>query len=172
MKHTVAFILILLSIFCICGCSNKPSEPPASSDSLVPYPPEHFNDHVPYDAMFNLEVMNGQFVFQRIATTPCIVYSTVPIIEMSDGVMYNDRHDILTALFGAMNGKDVRTSDSDCEFSSFIYMFDNEREMIPWHYRFALCDCGTVKITNNDELLCTIKLTDAEIKSILSIFNP
>ncbi len=171
MKTTVAFILISLCIFGICGCGNQTTEPPVSPGSSVPYPPEHFNDHVPYDAMFNLEIMNGQFVFQRIATTPCIVYSTVPITEMSDGVMYNDRHDILTALFGAMNGKDANTNDPECEFSTYIYMFDNEREMIPWHYRFAICYCGTVKITNNDELLCTIGITDTELQSVLSIFK-
>lgn len=56
---------------------------------------------------------------------------------------------------------------SECEFLYYIYMFDNEREDIPWHYRFAICNCGAVIITNNDELICTIELTDEEIQSIL-----
>ncbi len=127
---------------------------------------DHFNDHVPYESMLNLEIMDGKFRFQRIATTPCIVYSNTPITEMSKGTIYNDRHDILTSIFQAMDGKDAIRATSDCLFSHYIYMFDNEREKIPWHYRFAICTCGAVMITNNDELICTIQLTEEERRSI------
>ena len=120
----------------------------------------------PYDAMLNLEVWNGKFEFQRIATTPCIVYSNTPINDMSKGTVFEDRHDILTTIFQAMHGKDAIMDTPECEFSRYIYMFDNERENIPWHYRFAICNCGAVMITNNDELICTIKLTEEERRSI------
>ncbi len=128
---------------------------------------DEFHDHVPYEAMLNLEVMGGKFVFQRIATTPCIVYSNAPITDMSKGIMYNDRHDILTTIFQAMDGKDAIMAVPECVFSHYIYMFDNEREDIPWHYRFAICNCGAVMITNNDELICTIKLNEEESRSII-----
>ena len=121
----------------------------------------------PYDAMLNLEVWNGKFEFQRIATTPCIVYSNTPISDMSKGTVFEDRHDILTTIFQAMHGKDAIMDTPECEFSRYIYMFDNERENIPWHYRFAICNCGAVMITNNDELICTIKLTEEERRSII-----
>lgn len=133
---------------------------------VVEEPNEHFNDHVPYEAMLNLEVMDGKFRFQRIATTPCIVYSNTSITDMSNGTMYEDRHDILTTIFQAMDGKDAIMETSECVFSHYIYMFDNERENIPWYYRFAICNCGAVMITNNDELICTIILTEEEIQSI------
>ena len=107
----------------------------------------------PYYAMLNLEVWDGKFLFQRIATTPCIVYSNTPINDMSKGTVFEDRHDILTTIFQAMHGKDAIMDTPECEFSRYIYMFDNERENIPWHYRFAICNCGAVMITNNDELL-------------------
>ncbi len=121
----------------------------------------------PYDAMLNLEVWNGKFEFQRIATTPCIVYSNTPINDMSKGTVFEDRHDILTTIFQAMHGKDAIMDTPECEFSRYIYMFDNERENIPWHYRFAICNCGAVMITNNDELICTIKLNEEELRSII-----
>ena len=117
--------------------------------------------------MLNLEVMNGKFRFQRIATTPCIVYSNVPITEMSNGTLYDDGDDILTAVFNATDGKEAVLDTPECEFLHYIYMFDNEREDIPWHYRFAICDCGTVMITNNDELICTVKVSVEELQSIL-----
>ena len=121
----------------------------------------------PYYAMLNLEVWDGKFLFQRIATTPCIVYSNTPINDMSKGTVFEDRHDILTTIFQAMHGKDAIMDTPECEFSRYIYMFDNERENIPWHYRFAICNCGAVMITNNDELICTIKLTEEERRSII-----
>lgn len=46
---------------------------------------DDFHDHVPYEAMLNLEVMDGKFRFQRIATTPCIVYSNTHISDMKKG---------------------------------------------------------------------------------------
>ena len=121
----------------------------------------------PYDAMLNLEVWDGKFLFQRIATTPCIVYSNTPINDMSKGTVFDDRHDILTTIFQAMHGKDAIIDTPECDFSRYIYMFDNERENIPWHYRFAICNCGAVMITNNDELICTIQLTEEELRSII-----
>ena len=129
------------------------------------------HDHVPYDAMLNLEIMDGKFRFQRIATTPCIVYSNTPISDMSKGTIYDDRHDILTSIFRVMDGKDAIMDTSECEFSHYIYMFDNERENIPWHYRFAIHSCGAVMITNNEELICTIKLDEEGIQSVLNSFE-
>ena len=166
MKRILSMLAIpLICVFVLCGCNAKNP----SNQGIVPTESTgHFNDHVPYEAMLNLEVMGGKFVFQRIATTPCIVYSNTPITEMSKGTMYEDRHDVLTAIFQATNGKDAIADTSECCFSHYIYMFDNEREGIPWHYRFAICTCGAVMITNNDELICTISLTEDEIQSILS----
>ena len=132
---------------------------------------DEIHDHVPYDAMLNLEVMDGKFRFQRIATTPCIVYSNTPINDMSKGTVFDDRHDILTTIFQAMDGKDAIMDTPECVFSHYIYMFDNEREDIPWHYRFAIHSCGAVMITNNEELICTIKLDEEEIKSVLNSFE-
>ena len=129
------------------------------------------NDHVPYDSMLNLEIIDGKFRFQRIATTPCIVYSNSPITDMSNGTMYDDRHDILTAIFRATDGKDAIMDTTECEFLHYIYMFDNEREDVPWHYRFAICSCGAVMITNNNQFLCTIKISDDEIQTILDSFG-
>lgn len=133
---------------------------------------DDFYDHVPYEAMLNLEIMDGKLRFQRIATTPCIVYSNTPIAEMTKGTMYDGRHDILTSIFQATDGKDAIMDTSECIFSHYIYMFDNEREDIPWHYRFAICNCGAVMITNNNELICTIRLAAEEIQSILDLFGP
>ena len=132
---------------------------------------DEFYDHVPHDAMLNLEVMDGKFRFQRIATSPCIAYSNTPITDMSKGTIYDDRHDILTSIFRVMDGKDAIMDTSECEFSHYIYMFDNERENIPWHYRFAIHSCGAVMITNNEELICTIKLDEEEIQSVLNSFE-
>ena len=129
------------------------------------------NDHVPYDSMLNLEIINGKFRFQRIATTPCIVYSNSPITDMSNGTMYDDRHDILTAVFRATDGKDAIMDTTECEFLHYIYMFDNEREDVPWHYRFAICSCGAVMITNNNQFLCTIEISDDELRTILDSFD-
>lgn len=121
-----------------------------------------------YDSLLNLEVWGDKFVFQRIATTPCIVCSNVPIDDMSKGTIYEDRHDILTSFFRAMNGKEVVTNTFECDYLYYVYMFDAEDPDIPWHYRFAICDCGAVLITNNDEPLCSIMLDTQEIQSILS----
>ncbi|MBR5773413.1 MAG: hypothetical protein IKY44_01050 [Clostridia bacterium] len=167
MKKLLAVILVLLCALGVFGCSEG-----------------EIHDHVPYDAMLNLEVWDGRFVFQRIATTPCIVYSNAAITDMSEGTMYEDNHDILTTIYQVTNGKDAAMDiPEDCinshsvestsfhSSSHYIYMFDNEREDVPWHYRFAICGCGTVMITNNDELLCTIELTDEEIQTILNAFK-
>lgn len=124
---------------------------------------------VPYDEMLRLEVSDGKLVFRRIATTPCIVYADAPISEMSQGKMYDDRHDILTTVFQAMNGKTAIMDTPECIFQHYVYMFDNEREDVPWHYSFAISDCGAVLIKNNNALICSIKLTTEEIQSILSV---
>ena len=123
---------------------------------------------VPYDAMLNLEIMNGKFRFQRIAITPCIVYSDTPISDMADGNIYNDRHDILTTIFRAMDNKDAVMDSSKFDYSHYIYMYDSEREDVPWHYRFAISDSGTVMITNNDEFLCMITISEEEMQSVLN----
>ncbi len=44
---------------------------------------------------------------------------------MSNGMMYNDRHDILTTIFQAMHEKDAIMDTPECVFSRYIYMFDN-----------------------------------------------
>lgn len=154
MKKLLVIILALLCALGVFGCSKG-----------------DINDHVPYDAMLNLEVWDGKLVFQRIATTPCIVYSDAPITDMSEGTMYEDNHDILTTIFQVTNGKDAIIDYTDCFFSHYIYIFDNEHEDIPWHYRLAFHECGAMTITNNDELLCTIELTDEEIQTILNAFK-
>lgn len=151
MKKLVAVGLLLTCVLSMIGCSQQ----------------SQFHEQVPYEAMLNLEVMDGKFRFQRIAVTPCIVYSNTSITDMSKGTMYDDRHDILTSIFQAADGKTAVMDTYECKFSHYIYMFDDEREDIPWHYRFAICICGAVMITNNDELICTIKLTEEEIQSIL-----
>ena len=127
-----------------------------------------YDDIPPLDALINLEIMDGKLRFQRIATTPCIVYSDTPISDMSKGTVYNDRHDILTTIFRAMDNKDAIMEASECEFSHYIYMFDKDFEDALWNYRFAVCDCGAVMITNNDEFLCTIKITEEERQSVLN----
>ena len=149
----------------ICGSEHLTTDP----DSINP--DNGINDHVPYDSMLNLEIIDGKFRFQRIATTPCIVYSNSPITDMSNGTMYDVRHDILTAIFRATDGKDAIMDTTECEFLHYIYMFDNEREDVPWHYRFAICSCGAVMITNNNQFLCTIKISDDEIQTILDSFG-
>ena len=149
----------------ICGSEHLTTDP----DSINP--DNGINDHVPYDSMLNLEIIDGKFRFQRIATTPCIVYSNAPINDMSKGTMYDDRHDILTAVFRATDGKDAIMDVTTCDFIHYIYMFDNEREDIPWHYGFAICDCGSIIITNNNRFLCTIKISDDEIQTILDSFD-
>ena len=123
---------------------------------------------VPYDEMLNLEIMNGKFRFQRIAITPCIVYSDTPISDMADGTVYNDRHDILTTIFRAMDDKDAVMVSSESDCSHYIYMYDSVREDVPWHYRFAISDSGTVMITNNDEFLCMITISEEEMQSVLN----
>lgn len=160
MKKLIALVLSLICVLSLVSCSQQEQEYTTNSD-------DEFHDHVPYDAMLNLEVMDGKFRFQRIATTPCIVYSDAPITDMSKGTMYNDRPDILTSIFQATDGKDAIMDTTECEFSHYIYMFDNEREDIPWHYRFAICTCGVVMITNNDELICIVKISQEKILSIL-----
>ncbi|MBQ7910829.1 MAG: hypothetical protein IJ363_08605 [Clostridia bacterium] len=149
----------------ICGSEHLTTDPNSIN------PDNEINDHVPYDSMLNLEIIDGKFRFQRIATTPCIVYSNSPITDMSNGTMYDDRHDILTAIFRATDGKDAIMDTTECEFLHYIYMFDNEREDVPWHYRFAICSCGAVMITNNNQFLCTIKISDDEIQTILDSFG-
>lgn len=129
---------------------------------------DRFCDLPPYDQLLNLEVAADKLVFQRIATTPCIVYSNTPISDMTKGTTYEDRDDILATFFKTMNGKEAITDTSECDYIHYIYMFDDEFEDVPWHYRFAICDCGAVMITNNDELLCSIMLEKQEIQSILS----
>lgn len=134
--------------------------------------PSELRDEIPpYYALLNLEVMNGKFVFQRIATAPRIVYSDKPVADMTKGVVYDDRHEILTTIFQAMNGKDAVQDVPECEFSHYVYMYDKDDESIPWHYRFAVCECGAVMITNNDELLCTIKISAEEMRSVLDTFK-
>ena len=156
MKKLIVLVLSLACLLSLVGCSQQEQQGTTNSDEIVPY-----------DAMLNLEVKNGVFCFQRIATTPCIVYSNTPIADMAKGTMYNDRHDILSTIFQVMDGKDAVAEIPECVFSHYIYMFDNEHEDIPWHYRFAICSCGTVMITNNEELIATIQLTDDEVHSIL-----
>ena len=167
MKKFIAMVLALGCVLSLIGC-NQYKQQDTTSPTQSANTDEEFYDQVPYDAMLNLEVMNGKFKFQRIATTPCIVYSNASITDMSKGTMYNDRHDILTTIFRATDGKNAIIDTSECEFLHYIYMFDNEREDIPWHYRFAICNCGAVMITDNDELICTIELTAEEIQSILN----
>ena len=165
MKKLMALALTMVCALCLISCSQQ-----GQQDLANPTQPtkidDNFFDHVPYDAMINLEVMDGKFRFQRIATTPCIVYSSVPISDMPKEMMYKDRHDILTTFFQAMDGKDAIMSTPECVFSHYIYLFDTEHENIPWHYRFAVCNCGVVMITNNDEFICTIKLNEDERRSI------
>ena len=138
-----------------------------AGDAQTDQPDDSVIDEPPYDALLNLEIMIGKFRFQRIATTPCIVYSDTAITDMKNGTVYENRFDILMAVFKAMDGKSAGSDASECDFSHYIYMFDNEDDTIPWHYRFAICDSGTVLITNNDEFLCTIEISKEEIQSIL-----
>ncbi|MBO4769736.1 MAG: hypothetical protein J5563_03015 [Clostridia bacterium] len=174
-KRTFFALSILICVLSMAGCFSMKSEPGPNATESHGLPAtesnDDFHDHVPYDAMLNLEIMNGKFRFQRIATTPCIVYSNTPITDMTKGTVYNDRGDILTTIFRAMDNKDAVESPSECDFSHYIYMYDSERDDVPWHYRFAICDCGSVMITNNDELLCVIKISEEEIRSVLNAFQ-
>ena len=168
MKKLIALGLVFICAFSLISCGQQAQgQQEATTPNQSSKSDDEFHEHVPYEAMLNLEVIDGKFRFQRIATTPCIVYSNAPISDMSKGMIYNDNHDILTSIFQATDGKDAIMDTPECEFSRYIYMFDNERENIPWHYRFAICNCGAVMITNNDELICTIQLTEEELRSII-----
>ena len=170
MRKLMALVLTMVCTLCLISCSQQ-----GQQDSTNPTQPtqidDNFFDHVPYDAMVKLEVIDGKFRFQRIATTPCMVYSNLPINDMSKGTMYNDRHDILTTIFQVMDGKNAIMDMYECDFSHYIYMFDNELEDVPWHYRFAICSCGVVNITNNDGFLCTIKISDDEAQILLDVLQ-
>ena len=166
MKKLIVFACVCICVFSLAACRQRDQQdttnPTQSNNS-----DNSFHEGLPWDALLNLEIGNDKFLFQRIAVTPCIVYSTTPIAEMSEGTMYDDRHDILAAVFQATNGKEAVTDTPECEFSHYIYMFDKENEDVPWHYRFAFCDCGAVMITNNDELLCTVRIEKSELQTIL-----
>ena len=122
MKYLLSMVLIfIIAAAALTGCAAQHDRPGQESGSQSPedistafeeqggqttQPPEDLIDDIPpYDAMLNLIVMDGKFRFQRIATTPCIVYSDSAITDMENGTAYNDRHDILTTVFRAMDGK-------------------------------------------------------------------
>lgn len=175
MKRTLSILIVLLlCLFAGCDDVTFPSDDFQTTNNTADVAinsGDEFHEQVPPEAELNLEVMGGKFRFQRIATTPCIVYSNAPIIDMADGTMYNDGHDILTAIFRATDGKDAIFDTYECEFLHYIYMFDNENEAASWHYRFAICDCGAVTITNNNELVCSIEISEEEIQTILNSFS-
>ena len=185
MKQSIATVIgIFMALAVLAGCASQQnpsdhsgmqhasSENTQDTSNEKPQDSHDIFDAVPpREALLNLEIMDGKFLFQRIATTPRIVYSNTPISDMSKGMVYDDRHDILTVLFQATDNKDAITDLSECEFSHYIYLYDKDHEDAPWHYRFAICSCGAVMITNNDELLCTIKITDEERQSILNALN-
>lgn len=169
----VTAICVVMVLALLSGCMSQQE---SSDNSEIQYSNENsqvkiYDEAPPWDALLNLEIMNAKFRFQRIATTPCIVYSDTPISDMSKGTLYADRYDILTTMFNAMDNKDANVSTSECEFSHYFYLFDNQFEDAPWHYRFAFCDCGAVMITNNNEFLCSIKISNEELQSILNVLN-
>ena len=196
MKNRIVSLLAMFCVLALIGCDNTPEPQVTESDTplntetqtdvpsntetqieissdtdLDSTPDNETHDHVPHDSMLNLEIIDGKFRFQRIATTPCIVYANTPITDMSKGTQYDDRHDILTAIFRATDGKDAIMDTTECDFLHYIYVFDNENEDASWHYRFAICNCGAVRITNNNELLCSIEISDDELQTILGSFD-
>ena len=170
MKKLMVLACVCICLFSLAACRQQDQQD-TTNPTQSPNADNTFHEQPPWGAMLNLEIGNGKFLFQRIATTPCIVYSNTPITEMSEGTMYDDRDDILTSVFKITNGKEVVTDTPECAFSHYIYMFDKEDENVPWHYRFAFCDCGAVMITNNDELLCTIRIEKSELQTILDAFK-
>ena len=170
MKRTLLVLLLAFCLLLAAGCAEGSASPSPSGLSTTEET-DDFHDHVPYEAMLHLEVMDGKFRFQRIATTPRIVYSTSPITDMTEGKVYDGRHDVLTAVFKATDGKDALTEEPQVSFSHFIYMYDAEREDVPWHYGFAIGDGGEVVITNNGEFLCAVKISGEEMRSILNAFQ-
>ena len=163
MKRIFTFFLTALFLMAFTGCTP----PQSQSGTESPF----FEEMTPRDAELNLEIIDGKFRFQRIATNPYIVYSDTPITDMTQGTLYKDRHDILTTIFRATEGKEAIIDSPECDFTHYIYMFDGTSENIPWHYRFAIHDRGTVMITNNDELLCTVEISEEELQTILNAFR-
>ena len=171
MKRIALILSLALFLILAAGCSREPGElRPEDADEGSEV---DFFDMPPGDALLNLEIINGQFRFQRIAATPCIVLSgtPLPLYQLSKGTAYEDRHDILTAFFKAMDGKDPGEDPTGCVFSRYVYMYDSQNGEVPWHYCFALCSCGKVLISNNNIPMCAIKLSAEELKSVLDVFG-
>lgn len=160
-------VMLLISLLSACAASRRPPENGPEPSAEVPRDGLPDEEIVPYDAELNLEVMQGKFRFQRIATTPRIVYSDRPITDMGDGTAYENRHDILTTLFRAADGKEAAAEMPDCAFTHYLYLYDGRNGDVPWHYRFAFCGCGAAVISNNDEFLCAIRLSEEELRSVL-----
>ena len=145
----------------ICGCEHLTTDP----DSIKP--DDKFNDDISFDLTLNLDIIDSKLKFQTVAITPCIVYSNFPISEMSNGKTYDNGHDIMIAIFNAMNGKTAILDTYECEFLHYIYLFDSDNDNDSWHYKFYICDCGAVTIIDNDGFLCSLKISDEELQMIL-----
>lgn len=141
----------------ICGSEHLTTDP----DSIKP--DDEINS--PSGSMLKLEIIDEKLRCQIVPTASHIIYSHIS--DMSKETAYDNRYDIINAIFQAMDGKTAIFDTYDCEFLHYIYMSDSENENDSWDYKFWLCDCGAVTIIDNEGFLCSVKISDEELKMIL-----
>ena len=124
----------------------------------------------PYDAQLEILCTNGKLVFSRIATTPR-VRADLPSYEGDGRVVkeFTDRHDIISALFRAMDGKEAIHA---IEFvPNYQLLLSGQHEDEPWHYLIEISDDGMVSVSNNGEPIGLIQISGEELQSILKTLD-
>ena len=165
MKRIFAAILsLIISLAFITGCAvrQEPSTGKGNGTS------EHSEEIVPYDAQLEIICANGKLIFSRIATTPRVRVGRPPFDETCI-ITHEDKHEIISALFQAMNGKEtVEQHESLPTLQLLLYGQDDDE---PWHYLFEIGTEGLVRVSNNGDLICYVQISEEELQSIIQVLD-
>lgn len=123
---------------------------------------------VPYDAQLEIICSEGKLLFSRIATTPRVRAGRPPF-DITCVWNYEYEPEIISTLFQVMNDKEITEDHELLPTLQLLLYGQNDDE--PWHYLFNIGTDGLVKVTNNDELICCIQISEEELQIILQVLK-
>lgn len=121
-----------------------------------------------------IEVVNNKLVFSTIVSTPDAWYTTERVesrmeLQEKDRIK-NEDNALLHAFFNVFDFKPVVADYTNTLLTDFVYFTTDYDETVFYCFAFNP-DHGVFTVTNNNELLGTIILSEADTATIVNAVN-